>query len=49
TWKKLHIGVDEATGEMVAVTVTDNSVADHEELPRLLDQIDEPRRLSPLR
>lgn len=42
TWKKLHIGVDEATGEMVAVTVTDNSVADHEELPRLLDQIDEP-------
>ena len=42
TWKKLHVGVDEATGEILAMSVTDNSVADHEELPGLLDQIDEP-------
>ena len=42
TWKKLHVGVDEATGEILALAVTDNSVADHEELPGLLDQIDEP-------
>lgn len=42
TWKKLHVGVDEATGHVLAVTVTDNSVADHEELPDLLEQIDAP-------
>ena len=42
TWKKLHVGVDEATGEILAMAVTDNSVADHEALPGLLDQIDEP-------
>lgn len=42
TWKKLHVGVDEATGDILAMSVTDNSVADHEELPGLLDQIDEP-------
>ena len=42
TWKKLHMGVDEATGDILAVSVTDNSVADHEELPGLLEQIDEP-------
>lgn len=42
TWKKLHVGVDEATGDILAVRVTDNSVADHEELPDLLGQIEEP-------
>lgn len=42
TWKKLHVGVDEATGDILALSVTDNSVADHEELPGLLAQIDEP-------
>ncbi len=42
TWKKLHVGVDEATGEIQAMSVTDNSVADHEELPGLLNQIDDP-------
>lgn len=39
TWKKLHIGVDEATGEIVAVVVTDNSKADHQVVPELLDQV----------
>ena len=33
TWKKLHLGVDEATGEILAVAVTDNSVSDATELP----------------
>jgi IS5 family transposase len=42
TWKKLHLGVDEATGELLAVSVTDNSVADAIELPGLLDQIPAP-------
>jgi hypothetical protein len=42
TWKKLHVGVDEATGDILAMSVTDNSVADHEELSGLLDQIEEP-------
>lgn len=42
TWKKLHLGVDEATGEILAVSVTDNSAGDATELPGLLDQIPEP-------
>jgi len=42
TWKKLHLGVDEATGQILAVTVTDNSVADAMALPGLLDQVTEP-------
>jgi len=44
TWKKLHLAVDEATGEILAVSVTDNSIADTRELPGLLDQIAEPIR-----
>jgi hypothetical protein len=39
TWKKLHVGVDEATGQILAVTVTDNSVADASALPGLLAQV----------
>ena len=42
TWKKLPVGVDETTGDILARSVTDHSVADHEERPGLLDQIDEP-------
>jgi hypothetical protein len=42
TWKKMHIAVDEATGEILAVGVTDNSVADGSMLPTLLDKIEEP-------
>lgn len=44
TWKKLHLGVDEATGEILAVSVTDNSAADATALPGLLDQLAEPIR-----
>ncbi|MDV2995714.1 MAG: IS5 family transposase ISAcma6 [Chroococcidiopsis sp. SAG 2025] len=39
TWRKLHLGVDEATGEILAATVSSNNVADGEVLPQLLDNI----------
>jgi len=41
TWRKLHLGVDEATLEILAAVVTTNDVADCEVLPQLLDGIDE--------
>jgi len=41
TWRKLHLGVDEATQELVAAVVTTNDVADGEVLPDLLDQVEE--------
>lgn len=44
TWKKLHLAVDEATGEILAMTVTDNSRSDQGELPGLLAQIAAPVR-----
>jgi Transposase DDE domain len=42
TWRKLHLGIDEATGEILAVVVTTNDVSDGQLLPDLLDQIDDP-------
>lgn len=42
TWRKLHLGVDEATGEIVAAAATTNDFSDSQLLPDLLDQIDEP-------
>lgn len=41
TWRKLHIGVDEATGEIVAAVIATNNFTDGQVLPELLDQIDE--------
>jgi hypothetical protein len=41
TWRKLHIGADDESREIVAAVVTTNSVADCEVLEDLLDQIDE--------
>lgn len=38
TWKKLHIGVDEHTGDILIGEVTGNEVADCEVLEPLLDQ-----------
>ena len=38
-WRKLHLGVDERTKEMVAVEVTPSRVHDGRLLPALLDQI----------
>lgn len=39
TWRKLHLGVDEASGEIIASVVTTNDVSDGEILSDLLDQI----------
>jgi hypothetical protein len=41
TWRKLHIGADETTGEIVAAVVTTNDVADSQVLEYLLEQVDE--------
>jgi IS5 family transposase len=41
TWRKLHIGADEATGEIVAAVVTTNNVADSQVLEDLLEQMAE--------
>jgi hypothetical protein len=42
TWRKMHLGVDEATGEVLAVVTTERHVADCEVLPQLLELIAEP-------
>ena len=41
TWLKLHIGINEETGEILAAVVTPNSVGDSEVLGELLDEIDD--------
>ena len=40
TWRKLHLGVNEATGEIVAQTLTENSVDDAAQVAPLLGPID---------
>jgi Transposase DDE domain len=42
TWRKLHLGVDEATGELHAVAVTEPRVGDGQHLPALLAQVAAP-------
>ena len=42
TWRKLHLGVDEASGEILAVTLSTNNVCDGAVLGHLLVQVDEP-------
>jgi len=41
TWRKVHVGVDEASGEIVAAGVTTNNYHDSQLLPDLLAQVDE--------
>lgn len=41
TWRKLHLGVDEATMEFVAVVVSTNSFKDSQLLPDLLEQVED--------
>jgi transposase len=41
TWRKLHLGVDEATGEILAAVVTGNDTHDGEVLGDLLEQIED--------
>ncbi|MEM9152760.1 MAG: IS5 family transposase [Cyanobacteria bacterium P01_F01_bin.3] len=40
TWRKLHVGVDEETGEILTAVASTNDVTDGEALPELLDAID---------
>lgn len=42
-WRTLHIGLDTATGRMVAATLTDHDVDDASQVGPLLDQTAEPR------
>jgi hypothetical protein len=42
TWRKLHLGVDEATGEILAAVVTLNDCHDGQVLADVLAGIDDP-------
>ena len=42
TWRTLHLGVDEATGEIVAVVASEAGVTDEEVVPDLVDQVERP-------
>jgi IS5 family transposase len=42
TWRKLHLAIDEACGEIVAVLTTQRAIGDCEKLGDLLDAIGEP-------
>src|SRR5262249_58900256 len=39
-WRKLHLGIDAGTHEIVAAELTPDDVGDVSEVPELLDQID---------
>ena len=41
TWRKLHVGVNEATGEVVAQTLTSHRIDDAAQVVPLLTQVDE--------
>jgi IS5 family transposase len=41
TWRKLHLGMDEASGEILAAVLTGNEVADSAKVPELLKQVPE--------
>ncbi len=40
TWRKLHLGVDETSGEILAAVVSSNDLSDGDALPNILDGID---------
>jgi IS5 family transposase len=42
TWRKLHLAIDEKSGEILASALSTNNVGDQEVLGDLLDQIDNP-------
>jgi hypothetical protein len=41
TWRKLHLGVDEKTGEILAAVVSTSNVSDDEAFGEILDGVDE--------
>ena len=42
TWRKLHVGIDPSTGEIVAESLTENGQHDADQVDELLDQVEEP-------
>jgi hypothetical protein len=42
TWRKLHLGVDACSGQIVAVTLTDQDVSDESQVAALLEQVEQP-------
>jgi hypothetical protein len=42
TWRKLHLGVDEATGEIVAAVASEAGVTDDDVVPDLVEQVERP-------
>jgi hypothetical protein len=42
TWRKLHLGIDETSGEIIAAALTTNDIGDGQMLPELMEQIDVP-------
>lgn len=42
TWRKIHLGVNEASGEIVAQVTTHSRTSDKATLPLLLEQVDRP-------
>ncbi len=42
TWRKLHLAIDEASGQIVGAVLSTNDVADSAALPALLEQVEEP-------
>jgi len=42
TWRKLHVGIDPETGEIVAELLTENDQDDAAQVNDLLDQVEEP-------
>lgn len=41
TWRKLHLGVDEETGEILAAVVSTNNVSDDEAFKDILDSVED--------
>lgn len=41
TWRKLHVGVNEATGEILAAVASTNNVSDDEAFADILDGIED--------
>jgi Transposase DDE domain len=42
TWRKLHLGVDEATGEIVAIVASEAGLTDDDVVPDLVEQVNRP-------
>lgn len=46
TWRKLHLAVDESTGEILSSVLTDNTFKDNEVYEDLMDEINDPSQIT---